>query len=47
MDREAIGMLLKDNASFTATFPSAQANAPQREPEAPVAVLANEAPAMN
>ena len=47
MDREAIGMLLKDNASFTETFPSAQANAPRREPEAPVAARVNQGPAMS
>ena len=47
MDREAIGMLLKDDASFTATFPSVQANAPQREPEAPVAARVNQGPAVS
>ena len=46
MDREAIGMLLKDNVSFIETFPSVQANAPQREPEAPVAARVNQGPAM-
>lgn len=47
MDREAIGMLLKNGTSFTETFPSAQANAPQREPEAPVAVRENQGPVMS
>ena len=47
MDREAIGMLLKNGTSFTETFPSAPANAPQREAEAPVAARVNEGLAMN
>jgi hypothetical protein len=47
MDREAIGMLLKDGTSFTETFPPVKANSAQREPDAPVAVMDNRAPMLN